>query len=122
MVRTMSQPWAPASRREIWTRGLLVLCRVVLAVSLLCATYFLVPTRRPANGVPWLLLQLGVFVVIVGAQVPAIVRSRAPVLRAIEALAVLVPVYLLIFARIYLESSLADPASFNRQLDHVTAL
>ena len=118
----MSQPWAPASRRELWTRGLLVLCRVVLAVTLLCATYFMVPTRRPSYGVPWVVLQLLVFLVVVGAQVPAIIRSRNPVLRAIEALAVLVPVYLLIFARIYLENSLADPSGFNRPLDHVTAL
>ena len=118
----MSQPWDATPRRDLWTRGLFVLGRVVLTVSLLCATYFMVPTRLPAHGVPWLVLQLGVFVAVVGAQVPAIVRSRYPVLRAIESLAVLVPVYLLIFARIYLESSMIDPTGFSRPLDHVTAL
>jgi voltage-gated potassium channel len=118
----MSQPWVAAPRREVWARGLFVVARVVLTVSLLCATYFLIPTRRPGFGVWWLVLQLCVFVVIVGAQVPAIIRSRYPVLRAIEALAVLVPVYLLIFARIYVANSQNDPAGFSSPLDHVTAL
>ena len=120
----MSQPWVTAPRREVWAHGLFVLCRVLLTVSLLCVTYFLIPTRRPGDGfgVGWLALQLCVFVAIVGAQVPAIVRSKYPVLRAIEALAVLVPVYLLIFARIYVANSQNDPAGFSSPLDHVTAL
>jgi voltage-gated potassium channel len=123
-VRSMSQPWVAAPRREVWAHGLFVVARVVLTVSLLCATYFLIPTRRPGSGfgVWWLVLQLCVFVAIVGAQVPAIIRSRYPVLRAIEALAVLVTVYLLIFARIYVANSQNDPAGFSSPLDHVTAL
>jgi len=98
--------------------------RVVLTVTLLCVTYFLVPTRHPGSGfgVGWLVLQLVVFAAIVGAQVPAIIRSRYPVLRAIEALALLVTVYLLIFARIYVANSQNDPAGFSSPLDHVTAL
>ena len=120
----MSQPWVAAPRREVWVHGLIVLGRVLLTVSLLCATYFLIPTRRPGDGfgVGWLVLQLCVFVAIVGAQVPAIIRSKYPVLRAIEALAVLVPVYLLIFARIYVANSQNDPAGFSRPLDHNTAV
>jgi voltage-gated potassium channel len=120
----MSQAWVEAPRRDLWARGLFVLGRVVLTVSALCATYFLIPTRAPGEGfgVPWLILQLGVFLAVVGAQVPAIIRSRYPILRAVESLAVLVPVYLLIFARIYLANSQNDPAGFSRSLDHVTAL
>jgi voltage-gated potassium channel len=120
----MSQAWAAAPRRELWTRGLFVLGRVALTVSVLCATYFLIPARRPDDGigVTWLMLQLAVFVAVVGVQVPAIIRARYPILRAIEALAVLVSLYLLIFARIYLANSLNDPSGFSRPLDHVTAL
>jgi voltage-gated potassium channel len=33
-----------------------------------------------------------------------------------------VPLYLLIFARVYLSGSLSTPASFNQPLDHQTAL
>ena len=96
----MSQPWVTAPRREVWAHGLFVLCRVLLTVSLLCVTYFLIPTRRPGDGfgVGWLALQLCVFVAIVGAQVPAIVT------------------------RIYVANSQNDPAGFSSPLDHVTAL
>ena len=59
---------------------------------------------------------------IVGIQVPAIVKAKYPILRAVETLAVLVPLYLLIFARIYLSSSLSDPSAFNQPLNDVTAL
>lgn len=114
----------PDARRAARRQGVLVLCRVVLVWSVLSAAYFLLPARRPddGTGVLWLVLMLGVFAAVVGAQVPAIVRSRYPILRAVESLAVLVPLYLLIFARLYLANSIHDPAGFSRPLDHVTAL
>ena len=120
----MSQATAVGPRRDLWVHGLFVLGRVVLTVAALCATYFLIPTRAPGEGlgVPWLILQLGIFVAVVGVQVPAIIRARYPILRAVESLAVLVPIYLLIWARIYLASSQNDPTGFSRSLDHVAAL
>lgn len=120
----MTPALPPDARRAARTQGFLVLCRVVVAVSVMCAAYFLLPAKRPddGTGVLWLVLMLGVFAAVVGAQVPAIVRSRYPILRAIESLAVLVPLYLLIFARLYLANSLHDPAGFSRPLDHVAAL
>jgi hypothetical protein len=42
-----------------------------------------------------------VFGAVVGIQLPAIVKAKYPILRVVEALAVLVPLYLLIFARVY---------------------
>ena len=114
----------PVSGRHAWRLGLLVVMRVVLSVSLLFAAYYLIPARRAGEGsdVPWLILELCVFGVIVGLQVPAIVQARYPVLRAVEALAVLVALYLLIFARIYLSNSLKDPSVFTQSLNHTTAL
>ena len=101
-----------------------MLCRVSLSVSVLFAAYFLIPGRGSleGSGVPWLVLQLCVFGAVVGVQVPAIIRARYPILRAVESLAVLVALYVLIFARIYLSNSLHDPSGFSRPLDHVTAL
>jgi len=124
MVRSMSQPWAADGRQPARRQSVLVLVRTTLTVSVLCAAYFLLPAKRPddGTGVLWLVLMLGVFGVVVGAQVPAIVRSKYPILRAIESMAVLLPLYLLIFARLYLANSLHDPAGFSRPLDHVTAL
>ena len=114
----------PASRQDVWKRGLLALCRISLWVSVPFAAYFLIPARTSSvsDGIPWLILQLVVFAVVVGVQVPAIIVAKHPVLRAVESLAVLVPVYLLIFARIYLANSLSDPSGFSRALDHTTAL
>ena len=120
----MSQAWPAATRRGMWAYGFLVVSRVTLTVSVLFAAYFLLPAGRSDGGsaMLWLLLQLTVFAAVVGAQVPAIIRSRHPIVRALEALAVLVPLYLLIFARIYLVNSLADPSGFSRSLDHVSSL
>jgi voltage-gated potassium channel len=114
----------PASRQDVWKHGLFVLCRVSLSVSVLFATYFLLPARSSVAGagIPWLILQLCVFGAVVGVQVPAIIRAKHPILRAVESLAVLIPLYLLIFARIYLSNSLHDPSGFSRALDHTTAL
>jgi voltage-gated potassium channel len=124
MTQHMGPPSMPVSGRHAWKPGLVVLVRVMLSVSFLFAAYYLIPARRAGEGsdVPWLILELCVFGVIVGIQVPAIVKARYPILRAVEALAILVALYLLIFARIYLSNSLNDPTAFTLSLDHTTAL
>jgi len=112
------------SRRHAWKLVLFMLLRVTLSVSVLVVAYSLIPTKSSGEGsdVPWLILELCVFGVVVGIQLPAIIKSKHPGLRAAEALAILVPLYLLIFARIYLWNSLHDPAAFTRPLDNTTAL
>ena len=114
----------PTSRRHAWKLVLFMLLRVTLSVSVLLVAYSLIPTKSSGEGsdVPWLILELCVFGAVVGIQLPAIIKSKHPVLRAAEALAILVPLYLLIFARIYLWNSLNDPAAFTRPLDNTTAL
>ena len=115
---------ALASGRHLWKPGILVMLRTTLSVSALFAAYFLIPTRSADDGsdLPWLILELCVFGVVVGSQVPMIVKAEYPILRAVETMAVVVPLYLLIFARIYLSSSLNDPSGFTQPLDDVTAL
>ena len=114
----------PSTPEHPWKLALLALLRMTVSVSVLFTAYFLMPARRAGQGsdVPWLIVELCVFAMVVAVQVPAIIKARHPVLRASEALAILVPVYLLIFARIYLSSSLNDPSAFTRTLDNVTAL
>jgi hypothetical protein len=114
----------PTAGRQVWKLGVLALLRATLSVSAVLAAYFLIPTRGGDAGSdwPWLILVLCVFGVIVGIQVPAIVKAKYPILRAVETLAILVPVYLLIFARIYLSTSLSDASAFNQPLSDVTAL
>ena len=117
-------PSLPSSPRRAWTLVLPVVLRLTVLVSLLLGAYYAIPTARSRTGsdVPWLILDLCIFGVLVGLQIPLIVKAKYPILRAVEALGVLVPVYLLIFARIYLTSSISDPASFSADLDQTTAL
>jgi UDP-N-acetylmuramyl pentapeptide phosphotransferase/UDP-N-acetylglucosamine-1-phosphate transferase len=121
---TQIGPVMPSSRREAWKFGAIVLVRGTLSVIVLFGAYFLIPTRNAGAGsdVPWLILDLCVFAAVVGVQVPAIINARHPIARAIESLAVLIPLYLVIFARIYLSNSLHDPSTFNQPLDNITAL
>jgi voltage-gated potassium channel len=121
---SMSQlPPLPPSGRA-WRLGLGALFRVTLTVTLLSAAYFLIPTKGVGedSDLPWLLLELAVFGGVVGIQVPAILKAKYPILRGIEALAMTVALFLLIFARIYLSNSLTDPTVFNQPLDNTTAL
>jgi voltage-gated potassium channel len=121
---TQPAPLMSLSRRDAWKRGLFVALRVTLSVSALFAAYFLIPTRSAGgkSDVPWLILDMLVFGAVVGIQVPAIIRARHPILRAVEAVAVVVPLYLFIFARIYLANSLHDQSAFNQPLDTTSAL
>ena len=121
---TQPAPLMSLSRRDAWKRGLFVALRVTLSVSALFAAYFLIPTRSAGgkSDVPWLILDMLVFGAVVGIQVPAIIRARHPILRAVEAMAVVVPLYLFIFARIYLANSLHDQSAFNQPLDTTSAL
>jgi hypothetical protein len=98
--------------------------QVIASVAVLSAIYFLLPTRDGglSSQAPWLLLQLGLFAVVVALQVPAIINAHHPILRAMVALGVMVPLYLLIFARVYLSGSLTSPSSFSEPLDHASAL
>ncbi len=116
-------PDVPASRSEMLKVGLGVLVRVTLSITLMFVAYYLIPTRGDGgeSDLPWLILDLVVFAIVVAVQVPAIVKSDYPVMRAIEVLSVIIPLFLLIFSRLYLSNSLADPASFTQQLDHTTA-
>ena len=117
-------PLQPPKGREAWRLGTWVFLRVTGSVVLLLAAYFLIPTRGDddQSDLPFLLLELVVFGIVVAIQVPAIVKAKYPVLRAAEALALTVVLYLLIFARVYLSNSIGDTTSFTQPLDHITSL
>ena len=109
------QPLRPAAVRLVW---------ITLGVIILFAAYFLIPTKNVGHGsdLPWLILALGIFAAVAALQIPAIVSAPYPIVRAVGTIAMLVSLYILIFARIYLSISLSDPLVFNRPLDTVTAL
>ena len=89
-----------------------------------CCGVLPVPTKSAGQGsdVPWLFLALWVFTAVAALQIPAIVRAPYPIVRAVGTMAILVSLYLIVFARVYLSISLGDPPAFTRPLDTTTAL
>jgi voltage-gated potassium channel len=117
-------PQSAPDGRSMWRLVVGLLIRVTVSATVLLAVYCLVPTKGSGDDsdLPWLILDLVIFGLVVAVQVPVIVKAKYPRLRAVEALAVTVPLFLLIFSRIYLSNSLTDPAVFTLPLDHTTAL
>jgi len=69
-----------------------------------------------------LLLTLIVFVVIAVAQVKSVVRSPYPAMRALEVLAVLIPVFIVLFSGYYYVVARQSPSSFNVALSRTDAV
>jgi voltage-gated potassium channel len=99
------------------------LARALLTSTLVVALYFLLPLRpdRPASYL-WLcggLLLLGVLVV---WQVLQIMAARHPRLRAIEAMATTLPLYLVLFATVHYLLGQNQPDSYSQPLSRMDAL
>jgi hypothetical protein len=108
----------------MWKPVLWMLIRLTLTVTVMLAAYAYIPVNGYGEGsdIPWLLLDLVIFGSVVAVQIPLIVRSKYPILRAIQALAVTAPLFLLAFARIYWSNSVTNPGTFSQPLDSTTAL
>jgi voltage-gated potassium channel len=102
---------SPAERRRILVRGLI---RAAASTVVLVVAYFLVPLDRIGAVPLWVTLAIALLVLlgVTVWQVSRIVRSSHPRLRAIEALAITAPLYLLLFASTYVVIATADPDSF----------
>lgn len=101
-----------------------MVARLAASVVAMIWVYYTIPVKGSggSSDLPWLILELVVFGAIVGVQVPLIVHARYPLLRGIEALALTILLFLLMFARVYLSNSAGDPAVFSQGLDNTTAL
>jgi voltage-gated potassium channel len=102
----------PAAKR----RGLLGLrlLRALATTAVLVALYYLLPLDHIPKNVP-LTLAAGLLILVAVTvwQVRAIIRATRPALRAVEALAATVPLFLLLFASAYFTMARANPASFS---------
>jgi voltage-gated potassium channel len=101
---------SPVRRRRLFGLGLL---RALATTVVLVALYYLLPLDHIKN-VP-LTLAAGIVILLVVAiwQVRAIIRARYPALRAVEALAATVPLFLLLFASAYFTMAGTNPANFS---------
>jgi hypothetical protein len=98
--------------------------RIAGTVTALVVLYYLLPLDHSSTGtaVTILVIGLAVFIGLVAFQVRAIIRSPFPGLRAIEALATSVPLFLLLFASTYVVMAKMSAANFDGRLTHTDGL
>jgi hypothetical protein len=92
--------------------------------TFLLILYYLLPIEHRAHQS--VLFRLGVamvvFVVIVATEVRLIPIHDHPMLRAVVAMATIIPLFIVLFAWIYLTMSRSDPAAFGQTLTRSSAL
>lgn len=110
--------------KESLRAAILTGTRMLGSLVAVMTIYYLLPVRLDdrASDLPWLLLNVALFAVLVAAQLPLIGRSRHPRLRAIEAMTLSIVIFLALFARFYLSADAGDPEAFSQRLDRTTAL
>jgi len=115
---------ARLSRRE--QRHVLagVLARTLGTVTACVAVYFVLPLDRSFGWRTLAGLAAGLLVVVllVAWQVHAIVRARFPALRAVEAFALVVPLFILLFAAVYVLLYQSDAGAFSQPLSRLDSL
>ncbi len=98
--------------------------RTGLTIALVVAIYFLLPLDHSSSAGVVAELALGVLVLagIIAWQVRRIVGSDHPTSRAVEALALSVPLYVLLFATTYFLMARANHATFGGPVSRTDAL
>jgi voltage-gated potassium channel len=98
--------------------------RIAIAWTLLTGLYFVIPFNGLQHGDAFVRLAISL-AVFIGAAVWELVqteRAELPEFRAITALGVLTPLFIVLYSGVYLVVSNAKPASFSVRLDHYKAL
>jgi len=115
-----AQTLVPSGRRQV----VLGVLRSLAASVVLVAAYYLLPLDHLARVPLAVILIVGVAVLLAVAawQLRLVLRARYPGLRAGEALATTVPLFLLLFASVYFVMARASPASFSHPLTRTDSL
>ncbi|MEZ0070513.1 voltage-gated potassium channel [Streptacidiphilus sp. MAP12-20] len=116
-----SEGMTKAERRRLVIRAVL---RPTLTSTCLVVLYFVLPIGERATATTEALLAVGLLavVVLIALQARAIARSRFPRIRAIEAFALSVPLFLVIFSASYFLMERAQPVAFSQHLTRLDAL
>jgi len=106
---------SPAARRRTI---LAAIARTVLTLTGMLILYFVLPLNRGFGATTVLTLVAGLlaFSLLVAWQVRGILRSSTPALRAVESVALSIPLFLLVFAAVYVVLGTADPGAFSEKL------
>ena len=107
------------SRKVVWT-----VLRAAGSAAALVAIYYLLPLDHASTpaAVTILIIGLVAFIALVAFHARSIMRSPFPVLRATESLAVIVPLFLLLFAAAYVAMATFSVKSFGEHLSHTDGL
>jgi bacteriorhodopsin len=108
-------------QQRVVTRSAL---RILVSIVLLFALYGVLPVadRTGLGTLLELFVGLVIFGAVLGWEVLKIMGAEHPELRAAEALAIAVPIVLIVFAFTYLSLSHVRPGSFSEPLNHVRAV
>ncbi|MGC0339173.1 potassium channel family protein [Streptomyces sp. SLBN-8D4] len=119
-MATLGDP-TPRQRRSLFLRTGL---RALVTAMLLVVLYYVLPMKSvlDTHTVLLLVLCLAVFVAVLAWRIRGITRSHYPGLRAIETLAVAVPLYILAFAATYFLTEQADGSYFTQPMTRTGAL
>ena len=109
----------PPARTIVWAA-----LRAAGSTAALVVIYYLLPLDRSSAGVAVTVLVIGLvaFIGLIAFQVRSILGAPFPGLRAVEALATSLPVFLLLFASTYLVTATESAGSFSQPLTHTDAL
>jgi hypothetical protein len=116
--------WTELDRRRR-SRGLITTAiAVILAWVVLFGAYYLVPFDDLTSRESLIRLVLGIaaFIVVLVVELRGVKRADLPGLRAIQALGVTIPLFLVVFAVVYLSMSQSATTHFSEPLDHTGAL
>jgi voltage-gated potassium channel len=115
------QDLPPAKRRRLIFRAVL---RSVLVAAVLVVLYYVLPLDQPwdSDTAVRLLIGLLVFAGVMVWHIRAIAGARYPGLRAGEALGMIIPLYLILFATTYFVMERTSAASFTQPLTRTDAL
>ena len=98
--------------------------RALGTTAALVAIYYLLPLDHSSTWIAdtTLIIGLVAFIALVIFQVRWIIRSRFPGLRAVEALATRLPLFLLLFSGTYVVMAVVSVSNFGEKLTHTDAL
>jgi voltage-gated potassium channel len=121
MTGARYQDLPPAKRRRLIVRAAL---RSVLVATVLVVLYYVLPLDRGLDSDTAVRLLVGVLVFagVMVWHVRAIAGSRYPGLRAAQALGMILPFFLVLFASTYFLMERASAASFTQPLTRTDAL
>jgi hypothetical protein len=104
--------------------ALLSLLRSFLLATAMVVAYFVLPlgSALAADTIVVLVLGIGLVAVLLALQVRSILRSPYPAAKAVGALMVSVPLFLVLFATTYYLLAQAEPTMFSERLSRLDAL